>query len=307
MTRPVLLGLICATALAACTPPGGQAPTMSASPLTPPVIGGRDNLRLGPPPPASPDEIAVPIYDPKQAVGGVTQIRGEALKEAAQSYGSQAGYARRSRDISERLQIRSMDLSQVFDFSRVATMDPIHAGVVIPPVVSRSFDAYMTDGREASAADEYLTIVRPGRLAPIAPTWRDYLIFAQNTPEEPARSLMPANADEKRLFEGWLREGWEAGVQLADAEFEERIARLKRDYMGMLQYRRLVAIGLMDRLVLADANFGTTVSGNEMRIGSRTVRIITDAQFRNQPSRWNVAEVRAKGGLVDLPPVTSFK
>lgn len=283
-----------------------------SSDLTPPRIGAEvDDLRIGAEPPASASDIKISIYDPDSSKSEITKIRSEALKEAAQSYGSQMGYQRRSWEIAGRLQARSGDLSQVFDFNRIVSNAPVKAGVIIPPVVSRSFDAFVTqdDGREASVADEYLTIVRPGKIAPHAPTWRDYLIFAAPTPEEPARSLMPSGAEELSLFKGWFTEGFDAGVELADAEFEQRLDRLKQDYQGMLQYRRLVAMGMMDRMVLADADFGVTKDGNEMRIGSSTVRIVTDADFQSDPTRWKVRSVSERDALIvdtgEIPPLSS--
>lgn len=280
-----------------------------SSTLNPPPIGAKDNLRVGKAPPGSPDEIGIAIHDPRKAEPKITKIRSQGLREAALSYGSQSGYARRMWEIGKRLEQRSSELSQVFDFNRVVGIAPQRAGVVVPPVVSRSFDAWRSDadGREASVADEYLSIVRPGRLAPIAPTWRDYLIFTPNKPGMPPRSLTPSDATEKKAFDAWVAQGWTAGEELADAEFEERIARLQRDYKGMLQYRRLVVVGLMDRLVLADADFGTTIDGDQMRIGSRNVRIVSDAQFRHQPQRWDVTSVAARGALVELPSDASLK
>lgn len=279
--------------------------------LNPPVVGAaRDNLRIGAAPPSSPSDIRIGIYNPKESKGEVTKIRSEALKENAQSYGSQYGYARRSWEISGRLEAYSSNLSQVFDFNRVVSNAPVKAGVVVPPVVSRSFDAFVTDadGREASVADEYLTIVRAGKIAPLAPTWRDYLIFTSSEPQEPARSLMPSNTAEKKMFDGWFKEGWAAGEKLADAEFEQRLDRLKQDYQGMLQYRRLVAMGMMDRMVLADADFGVTKDGNEMRIGSSTVKIVSDASFQTNPSRWKVRAVSERDALIvetgEIPPLS---
>lgn len=312
--KTLLAASVASVLLTACTMSMPTGTGSSPSRLTPPQIGeGQDNLRLGPPPPASPDAVSIGIYDPKKAANGIAKIRSEALREAASSYGSQMGYARRSWEIEQRLQARSSDLSQVFDFNRVVSAAPVKAGVIVPPVVSRSFDAFITDaaGREASVADEYLTIMRPGRIAPVAPTWRDYLLFTAAAPEQPARSLLPTRQDERQLFEGWFKKGWEAGVELADAELDERLSRLKRDYTGMLQYRRLVAQGMMDRMVLADADFGVTKDGNAMRIGSRTVEIVSDADFQGDPTRWQVRSVSERDALIvetgEIPPLDTYR
>lgn len=309
MTRSFFACTALVLVLSACAPTGLD--RADGSPLTPPPAGGKDILRFSNPPPASPSEIRVPTNGSQSDETEITRIRSQALQEAAQSWGSQMGYARRSWEIMGRLEARSADLSTVFDFNRVISAAPRGVGVVIPPVVSRSFDAFLTDagGREASAADEYLTIVRPGRLAPVEPTWRDYLIFTVADPEEPPRALLPDDRIEGEKFREWFDEGWQQGVDLVDAELQSRIDRLRRDYTGMLQYRRLVAQGMMDRMVLADADFGVTVDGDEMRIGSRTVRIESDAAFQGNPRRWDIRSVSERDALIietgEIPPLSA--
>lgn len=304
----LLAGVAGVSLLSAC----GNYPTDQMAPAAPAPakIGEVDDLRIGPAPIASPDDVKINLYDPDDERTEITEIRKRALLESAQGYGSQMGYARRGWEIENLLQQRSMQLSQVFDFSRVVTEAPVKAGYVLPPIVSRSFDAFEgdADGREASVADEYLTIVAPGEIRPVQPTWRDYLLFAPKPPEEPARSLFPRSNAEKKLFEEWFREGWTAGVELADAEIESRLDRLRRDYEGMLQYRRLVSMGMMDRMVLQDADFGVTGGGDEMRIGSRTVRIVSDAEFETNPRRWSVRTVSERDSLIvatgKIPPIS---
>ena len=209
--------------------PGEERPEMAPVPL----IGGSDDLRRGPAPPATADEVALDIFDP-DAREGMTGIRRQALREAGLTYGTQMGYARRSWEIEGVLERRSGQLSEVYDFVRIVSQAPAGTGYVVPPVVSRSLRAFEGDGRRASVADEYLTIVRPGRLSPTPPTWRDYLLISAPEPEAPPRSLLPSEDDEIAFFRQSFEEGWSAGVVQADAELEERLARLRRDYEGML-------------------------------------------------------------------------
>ena len=294
MQRRSMFVLLSGLALAACAQQA-QGP----SSLTPPSIGLNDDLRIGPPPPSSPGQVRIPMASVDKEPE-IAPIRVNALTEGAQAYGSQMGYARRSWEIMRRMEDRSSQLSEVFEFGRVVERAPVRAGVVIPPVVSRNFDAYDLgpEGREAAVADEYLTIIRPGRLAPIEPTWRDYLVLNPTTPDEPARSLLPENGEERDVFTAAFEAGWEAGVAMADTEFANRLARLQRDYTGMLQYRRLVAQGMMDRMVLEDADFGVTGGGNEMRIGNRNVRITSDAEFRANPDQWDIATVTQRDAMI---------
>lgn len=286
----VLLALLSVGLSACSTAPTRDMPPASPAPIP---LGGNDDLRLSEPPVADISQVRIPMFRADRDSREMTELRRSALMEAAQGHGSQLGFARRAWEIGRRLEEKSGQLSQVFDFSRVASEAPAGAGHVLPPVVSRSFDAFEGDpeGREASVAEEYLTIVRAGQIRPVLPTWRDYLIFIAPSPEDPPRSLLPQDVRERELFEEWMREGWEAGKLLAEAELEHRLDRLVRDYNGMLQYRRLVSLGMMDRMVLQDADFGVTVEDGQMRIGSRTVRIVSDADFQKDPRRWRVRPV----------------
>jgi defect-in-organelle-trafficking protein DotC len=289
--RTLVFGLMAGAVLSACAqiPPNTAPPAVAA----PAPIGGGDDLRRGGEPVSDPSDIRIELYDPEKETVEITELRRQALQEAAQGYGSQLGYARRVWEIEGLLEERSSDLDEVFGFERVVSEAPVKTGYIVPPIVSRSFDAFQSseEGRAASVADEYLTIVAPGRIVPVTPTWRDYLLFGGADPEKPARSLFPSNEAERELFLGWFNEGWTAGVKLADEEIGHRLTRLRRDYEGMLQYRRLVNMGMMDRMVLQEADFGVTGGGDEMRIGSRTVRIVSDAQFDADPLRWTVREV----------------
>lgn len=298
------LSVVAVLLLGACAASSGTykgQPTLSAEEAAtmPGVIGGNDNLRIGAPPPASLAEIKITPGRPATE-SSANDMRTKAVTEGAQAYGAQLGYARRSWEIMERIQQRSGVLSQVFDFNRVVARAPVGAGVIIPPVISTATRAFTVDayGTEAAVADAYLTITRAGRIAPIAPTWRDYLVINAATPSEPAKSLLPATTDEAEIFKRQAAVGWEAGVKQAEGEFEERIARLQRDFHGMLQYRQLVANGMMDSMVLANADFGVTANEREMRIGSRAVKITSEAEFNANPNTWSVRSLSERNVLV---------
>lgn len=305
MNKFSVLSMLLLTACGAGTETYQGQPTLTReeAALMPDVLGGNDDLRLGEEPPASVSQIKVTAGKPAATAIAGNDIRGKAVREAAQAYGAQMGYARRSWEIMNRLQDRSGVLSQVFDFNRVVERAPVGAGVVIPPVVSVGTRAFTVDayGQEAAVADAYLTITRVGRIAAIAPTWRDYLVMNVAPPEQPAKSLLPANKNELALFNQETEIGWQEGVKQAEEELSDRISRLQRDYHGMLQYRQLVANGMMDRMVLANADFGVTANEREMRIGSRAVKITSEAEFNAKPTTWDVKTLSQNNALVQPP------
>ena len=265
------LGLLAAAlALTACAAPQrtAQAPAETEAPA------------------ASPAEAGIRIKPPGES--GIAALRARALRDAALGRGSRMGYARRVWEIRQDLHRRAAEFEREFAFARVVADAPAGAGVIVPPVILRALDAFRMDAgaTQASVADEYLAVAAPGRLAAATPSWRDYLLFEAPKEAQPPAPPAPADARERNLFSKWLEEGWRAGAAAAEDERRRRLARLRRDYGGMQQYRRLVALGMMDRIVVRDADFGATGGGGEMRIGSRTVRIVSEAAFNVDPRRW---------------------
>ena len=179
-------------------------------------------------------------------------------------------------------------MSAIYVFGRVAAAAPQRVGFLLPPIVSRSFHAFETvpDGVKASAADEYFEILRPAVMSQTVPTWRDYLLFDSAEPLPLLSSKMPRSTAEQQLFEQWVRNGWDAGVEQANAEFTQRMRRLRRDFEGMLEFRRLNALGMVIAAETAGAKFGVTGHPGAMRIGDRTAQITANADFERDRLNW---------------------
>ena len=215
-------------------------------------------------------------------------IRFRSQREAALRFGSQSGFVSRARDILKTIESRSGELSAVYDFGRVTRPAPGGTGLFIPPVVRRAEDAFQSapDGRIISAADTYHVILKPERLSPVQPTWRDWLLFVPDAPKPLPASLSPVDAAERRRIKGWIDEGWTAGTRQANRELSDRLYRLRRDFEGMLEFRRLAALGMIDEAEFDSAEFGITGEPGEMRIGDRTVSLHGEVDFKRDPSSW---------------------
>lgn len=282
------------------------------SPKLPPApdqtrFGGADHLGSGPEPPASPSEITVDSIAASQG-SAKQRARERTVREAAKQIGSQHGFRRRAWEIRRRLEARASELSAIYDFGRVAMAAPRRVGFLLPPIVSRSLHAFETvpDGGKSSAADEYLEILRPAVMAQTVPTWRDYLLFDSAEPLPLRSSKMPRSTAEQRQFERWVRNGWAAGVEQANAEFTQRLRRLRRDFEGMLEFRRLNSLGMVIAPETAGAEFGVTGRPGAMRIGDRTARITANADFERDRLKW-APEARAStndrfDGNPSMPP-----
>lgn len=296
--RVSFIALVVAGLVAGCAAPEKS--------TTPPELGGPDVIEIGEAPPSKPSDVKIPSASSVASETNIETIRKTALVEAAQTYGSRMGYARKAWENLNDMQARASVLDQGFDFNRVAVRAPGGAGIVMPPVVSSATGAFVVadNGQEAAVSDAYLTVVTPGKFVSVVPTWRNYLLMPVTTPDVPVSELLPRNADEKALYSKTFGEAWDAGVEQARVEFEERLNRLERDYRGMLQYIRLVNQGMMDEMVISSADFGVTTDNGEMRIGSRAVKITSEAKFNGNPRTWKVSALRASGALIADTGVT---
>ncbi|MEC5291926.1 MULTISPECIES: type IV secretory system conjugative DNA transfer family protein [unclassified Aurantimonas] len=283
--------------------PGGDLPT-SADPLAPnadgapalPLIGGSDILAKGPPP-IDYQTFRNRARSGKYAATEVEKLRHEVLRDAATAYAAQAGYYRRAYEIMQQLERESIKLSGAFNFNRVVYVTPKEAGFVVPPIVTRATSALQINdaGTESVAADEFYRIEQPGRLVGVVPTWRDYLVLSLDEPNEPDIEYLPQDGEERKIFDAYLEEGWVAGVGQADAALQAAMNELRRDYLGMIEYRRLVDAGLIQELAIRWDERRTSGELNELYIGERTVRIVDAATFVRNPAKWEPVTRRFAG------------
>ena len=250
------------------------------------VVGGPDQYRSD----RAPDSFTQ--FTSKARAGNyeteVDEERYDLLREAALSYAAQAGYERRVWQIMRQLEADSDRLSAAFDFNRVAYRAPRETGILLPPVVSRATAAISVDptGRAAVAADEYYRIEVPGRITTVVPTWRDYLVIPLEDPVRKNDDFLPQDREERQVFNRFAAEGWQAGVEQADEALELNFSRLRRDYVGMVEYRRLAQAGLITEMVVQGSETRSAGDGEELFIGERRVKIVNAARFVRDPSKW---------------------
>ena len=138
------------------------------------MFGGPDRFSDTVEPPANAKELKRQSADSGSedvdATARVAALRNDALR-----FGSQNGFRRRAWEIRRKLEIRSAELSLIYDFGRVARSAPKRTGFLLPPVIARSQHAFEADpdGETISAADEYFEILRSAAFSPTVPTWRE--------------------------------------------------------------------------------------------------------------------------------------
>ena len=264
-----------------------------ADALEPLFLGGEDDLVKGPPPPGFKDfkrKVRRGTYVPPE----IERARYNALQAAATGFAAQAGYYRRCYEIMQKLESNSGRLSNVFNFNSVAYGTSVEAGFLLPPVVSRAEATIAVNDTktEIVAADEFYRIEVPGRLVPVLPTWRDYLVLALEAPNNPEPTFLPKGRDEQTVYDHYLAIGWQAGVNQAESAFQASMNLLRRDLLGMIEYRRAVDAGVIEELVVEFDEQRSAGELNELFVGERRVKIVDSARFQRNPRQWKAVTRR---------------
>jgi len=216
-----------------------------------------------------------------------TDIRIEAMREAATSYGARGGLAKRTEEIKQQLIAKSNSLDSIYDFRRL--LIPAPSGLLIePPIISQGEDATLieTGGQTAAVVDRIYNINRNARIVSSPRNWRAYLEREWGKVAVPPSVLMPQNDTERKEWLTHLSKGWEEGVKQADEIFQSDLNNLVSDYTGMIRYRKLLAQGIVSPPYALHVDRGITGGGDEMRIGDRAVQITGPSQLITEAIEW---------------------
>lgn len=219
-------------------------------------------------------------------------LRMEAQREAALSYGARGGLAKRTYQITERLKDYEPTFDKVYNFRALLIKAP--SGMLIePPIVKESLDALnISDGgNEAAVADQIVKISKQAKIVTAPRDWRGYLTFYYLTEiPPPPRVLWPKDEKEQVRWNAWVRQGWDAGYAQGEQIFEANLAQLVADYDGMVRYRMLLAEGKISQPYALQEDRGVTGGRNEMRVGDRALRITGPSQFLTGADLWKPAD-----------------
>lgn len=217
-------------------------------------------------------------------------IRLEAMREAALSYGARGGLAWRTYLIRKELDVRESYLDKVFDFRQL--LIPAPSGLLIePPIVSESVNAMLISGggREAAVADRVYNINRNAQIVSTARSWRNYLEREWGEVTQPPDVLLPNDDYEREQWIEWVNEGWERGVSQANDIFEQDLNQLTAHYQGMVRYRMLLAQGMVSPPYALQVDRGITGGGTRMRVGDRAVEITGMPELMTGTDTWQPA------------------
>ncbi len=202
-------------------------------------------------------------------------LRNDAMKAAALSYGARGGLAWRTYFIRQEIEARHAYMDKVFDFRNL--LIPAPSGLLIePPVITEQDNAVTCAScrpNAAAVADRVYEISKNAKIVNAPRHWRNYLEREWGEVTDPPDLLRPQTPEERKNWIQWVRLGWKSGIEQADEIFEEDLNQLTADYRGMVRYRMLLAQGMVTPPYAMQTDRGVTGNGNTMRIGDRQVEI----------------------------------
>lgn len=215
-------------------------------------------------------------------IKSINNIRYQALQETASRIGAQGGLAWRARQINYSLSQSSKYLSNIFDFSQLLINNN-----VLPPVIAETDGNISLDNPDTiRVANKTYKIITSAHFVTTAPTWRSYLWMDYPKPDEPSITLLPKDPAEASVWNFYIKQGWKKGLEQANAIFKANLSRLKRDYLGMVLYRKLLAEHMITAPNIAKASLGVTGNSQEVHIDDRIYRITSHSALIPNSQAW---------------------
>ncbi|MBA2710979.1 MAG: type IV secretion system DotC family protein [Tatlockia sp.] len=224
---------------------------------------------------------------------GRGKIREMALRETALSIGAQSGLAWRACAIDEQLTKLARRLDTIYDFNSL-----ILDHNVLPPVLLEGRNTFnLADPQTIRVSDRVYKISKQARFVTTPPNWRQYLWMDYKRPDPPTSFLLPKNRRERQVWSYHVEKGWKDGIDQANVILEESIARIKEDYMGMILYRKLLAMNMVSPPFVSHTDLGITGDETELHIDDRILRITALPVLNTNSKEWIAAVSKDENAL----------
>ena len=208
-------------------------------------------------------------------------MRPSAIREAAQLVTLQTAISWRYKQLVDATESYTLIMDTAFNFSPlIMTQGQV---LIMPPLLTRAGASMrIEDAGTATTADTTYEMIAPARYVSTIPNWREYLMMKTfPEPEKPNPALLPRTLEERAIWREAVREAWAHGLAEAEHLYADNVARMVRDYRGIMLYHLLTAQHLLSRIDTASASLGmhTTDNGDKLNIGQKVYRITAPSRF----------------------------
>jgi defect-in-organelle-trafficking protein DotC len=215
-------------------------------------------------------------------------LKNRSINEAAYKIALETGARARYSEILESLEPFAPALDEIFDFTPLVT--PIGRLILEPPVATALTEVVSAKGLYA-AKDQGLTyrLIRTGRFLSQVPHWRGYLTpplyESLPEPDDAHVSLRPSDAKEREVWRKAILEGWKDGRERADRLFDDALAVLSRDFLGLCLFWELNAKGYVIGPTVESVSVPFQSSEREMLWDETHYAIKEPGRFKGQSDK----------------------
>ena len=219
---------------------------------------------------------------------GLSALRIKSLKDSAMSIGAQAGLAWASEQMNVKLAEDGKYLDSVFNFNAMV----LSHGVMPPVLEQGDNNLNLADPNTIRVADRTYKIIKQARFATTPPNWREYLWLSFTKPVLPDKTLLPKSREEQKIWKDGIHSGWQKGIEQSFSIFQQNLARLKRDFNGMVLYRKLLQERMISPPFVSRTELGITGNGSDMRVNDQVLRIVDLPKLQTNSKHWNAIVVK---------------
>ncbi len=216
-------------------------------------------------------------------------LRKKLLQDTGMSLGAQGGLAWASTKMNAKMNEDRIYLDTIFNFNAMM----LSHGVIPPVLEEGDYSLNLDHPDTIRVADRTYKIVHQARFATTAPNWREYLWFNFPKPTLPDKTLLPRTAEEQKVWAKSVAMGWDKGMEQAYNIFQQNLARLKRDYRGMILYRKLLQQKMISPPFVSRTELGVTGDGDDMRVNDQVLRIVEMPKLQVNSKHWRAVVVRS--------------
>jgi defect in organelle trafficking protein DotC len=233
-------------------------------------------------------QVRVQPLSPSASQSELSQLRIKSLRDSAMSIGAQAGLASASEEINAHMEKDRKYLDSIFNFNAM-----VLSHGVMPPVLEAGDNSLnLADPNTIRVADRTYKIIQQARFATTPPNWREYLWLTFSKPQLPDKTLLPKSNIEQKIWQEGIDRGWEKGIEQAYSIFQQNLARLKRDFRGMVLYRKLLQEKMISPPFVSRTELGITGNGEDMRVNDQVLRIVELPKLQTNGKNWSAVVVK---------------
>lgn len=215
--------------------------------------------------------------------GSLVNLRNDAIYESVYAYSFQKGFSYYNNILLEDLEKIDAKLHKIFDFSFVSYDNML----ILPPVLEKSNKNFeVLNDSKAVASDVSFKIAKKARLIAKPASWRDYLYKKYEKAIAIDKALYPVTAQEKEIWDNAAEKGWEDGRSYSKEIFAINLSKLKRDYRGMLLFKKLEKMNMISRPIVTKGEYNIKVGDTFLDVNQKVFTITMPSFFNQEVQKW---------------------